>query len=119
VFDEIREFVARSRLLEVQITVLTPFPGTRLYDRLAAEGRLLYPGAWDRCTLFDVNFCPKGMTVDELEDGLMRLWRDTWNAEAFAFRKRYYREILRHRRGAAGHDEADEFFALPTVETAG
>ena len=40
----------------MQITVLTPFPGTRLYDRLLAEGRLLYPGAWDRCTLFDVNF---------------------------------------------------------------
>ena len=56
VFDELRAFIERSRLLEVQITVLTPFPGTRLYDRLLAEGRLLYPGAWDRCTLFDVNF---------------------------------------------------------------
>ena len=45
IFDELRDFIERSRLLEVQITVLTPFPGTRLYDRLLAEGRLLYPGA--------------------------------------------------------------------------
>lgn len=110
----------------MQITVLTPFPGTRLYDRLLAEGRLLYPGAWDRCTLFDVNFRPRGMTVEQLEEGVMQLWRDTWNAEAFAFRKRYYRELLRERREKVGgvrperepHDEADEFFVLPTVEGA-
>ncbi len=124
VFDELRDFIERSKLLEVQITVLTPFPGTRLYDRLLAEGRLLYPGAWDRCTLFDVNFRPRGMTVEQLEDGLMQLWRDTWNAEAFAFRKRYYRQLLRARHeqtgyvpaGRTAHDEADLFFALPTVE---
>ncbi len=124
VFDELRDFIERFRLLEVQITVLTPFPGTRLYDRLLAEGRLLYPGAWDRCTLFDVNFRPRGMTVEQLEEGVMQLWRDTWNAEAFAFRKRYYRQLLRGRREQAGRlpaswcaqAEADEFFALPTVE---
>jgi radical SAM superfamily enzyme YgiQ (UPF0313 family) len=116
VFDELRDFIERSKLLEVQITVLTPFPGTRLYDRLLAEGRLLYPGAWERCTLFDVNFRPRGMTVDQLEDGLMQLWRDTWNAEAFAFRKRYYRQLLRARQTQTAHDEADLYFALPTVE---
>jgi len=117
VFDEIAAFIEQSRLLEVQITVLTPFPGTRLYQRLLEEGRLLYPGAWDRCTLFDVNFRPRGLTVEQLEDGMMRLWQSTYNAEAFAWRKRYYRQLLRERRGAAGRevtDEAEEFFALPT-----
>ena len=76
----------------MQITVLTPFPGIRLYHRRWAEGRLLYPGAWDRCTLFDVNFRPRGMSVEQLENGLMQLLCDTWNAEAFAFRKNYYRQ---------------------------
>jgi radical SAM superfamily enzyme YgiQ (UPF0313 family) len=117
VFDEIAEFIEESKLLEVQITVLTPFPGTRLYDRLHAEGRLLYPGAWDRCTLFDVNFRPRGMTVEELEDGIMKLWQSTYNEKAFLWRKGYYRQLLRNRRGAAHQtaaDEAEEFFALPT-----
>jgi radical SAM superfamily enzyme YgiQ (UPF0313 family) len=95
IFDELREFIDRSRLLEVQITVLTPFPGTRLYERLLEEGRLLYPGAWDRCTLFDVNFRPRGMSVEQLEEGLMGLWRETWNAQALAQRKQHYRELLR------------------------
>ena len=117
VFDEIREFVQRSQLLEVQITVQTPFPGTRLYDRLEAEGRLLYPGAWDRCTLFDVNFRPRGMSVEQLEDGVMGLWRDTWNESELLRRRRQYRELLRERRDARNlplPDESEEYFALPT-----
>jgi radical SAM superfamily enzyme YgiQ (UPF0313 family) len=116
VFDELRAFIARSHLLEVQITVLTPFPGTRLYQRLMAEGRLLYPGGWDRCTLFDVNFRPRGMSVEQLEEGLMSLWRETWNAEALTRRKRYYRELLRAQHGQNGRhapDEVEEYFALP------
>ena len=98
IFEEIDRFVQRSKLLEVQITILTPFPGTRLYDRLESEGRLLYPGVWERCTLFDLNFRPQGMTVEQLEDGVSQLWRNTWNASAFAQRKQYYRQLLRQRR---------------------
>ena len=118
VFDELREFIDRSRLLEVQITILTPFPGTRLYQRLLAEGRLLYPGAWDRCTLFDVNFRPRGMSVERLEEEVMQLWRDTWNIESFTRRKRYYRELLRARHGQPDRamlEEIEEYYALPAV----
>jgi radical SAM superfamily enzyme YgiQ (UPF0313 family) len=117
IFDELREFIENSRLLEVQITILTPFPGTRLYQRLLEEGRLLYPGAWDRCTLFDLNFRPKNMSVEQLEEGVMQLWHDTWNAKALAFRKQYYFQLLRGRRGEREQtivDETDEFYALPT-----
>jgi len=98
IFDEIYDFVEESRLLEVQITLLTPFPGTRLYDRLMADGRLLYPGAWERCTLFDLNFLPLRMSVAQLEEGVVDLWRKTWNNAAYARRKRYYRQLLRERR---------------------
>jgi radical SAM superfamily enzyme YgiQ (UPF0313 family) len=59
---------------------MTPFPGTPLYQRLAAEGRILHPEAWELCTLFDVNFQPLRMTVAELEHGfrtlLSRLYAD-------------------------------------------
>jgi len=116
IFDQLREFIERSHLLEVQITVLTPFPGTRLYDRLLKEGRILRPGAWERCTLFDVNFKPRGMTVEELEEGLLRLWRDTWNAEAYARRRRHYRSLLQARRrpgDALFSAELEESFAFP------
>mgnify|MGYP003339998618 CR=1 FL=1 len=47
VFDEVFQFVQSSGLYEVQVTLLTPFPGTPLYERLLAEGRLLQPEAWE------------------------------------------------------------------------
>jgi radical SAM superfamily enzyme YgiQ (UPF0313 family) len=115
IFDEIREFVERSRLLEVQVTIYTAFPGTRLYHRLLREGRLLYPGAWDRCTLFDANFRPRGMTVEQLEEGVMRLWRECWNAQALAWRKRHYRNLLRERRATVPSfepDRVEEYFTV-------
>ena len=72
-FDDIWRFVQDSGLYEVQITVMTPFPGTPLYERLKREGRLLKEAAWETCSLFDVNFQPSGMSVAELEKGLRDL----------------------------------------------
>ena len=51
------------------MTYPTPFPGTPLYRQLKQQGRLLYDGAWERCTLFDVNFRPAQMTPEELRQG--------------------------------------------------
>jgi radical SAM superfamily enzyme YgiQ (UPF0313 family) len=82
VFPAILEFVRTSGLAEVQYTVLTPFPGTPLYTRLRREGRLLAERFWDRCTLFDVTFVPKRMTVDELETGLRWLFTETYTRAA-------------------------------------
>ena len=72
-FDQIWQFVRDSGLYEVQITVQTAFPGTPLYSRLKREGRILRDGAWELCTLFDVNFQPAQMTVSELEAGFRNL----------------------------------------------
>lgn len=103
IFQEIRDFVRESGLIEVQVTVLTPFPGTRLYQRLKEEGRLLQETFWDRCTLFDVNFTPMQMTVEELEDGLRWLFRELYSHEATNRRKRRYVEIVKGLQGRSGH----------------
>jgi radical SAM superfamily enzyme YgiQ (UPF0313 family) len=97
IFERVKEFVERSRLLEVQVTVMTPFPGTPLYARLEREGRLLRPRYWDRCTLFDVNYQPRGMTVEELEAGMRWLFREIYNEQEYTRRKRHYMEIVKQR----------------------
>jgi radical SAM superfamily enzyme YgiQ (UPF0313 family) len=74
-FDGVYEFVRESGLFDVQITFMTPFPGTPLYDRLREKGRILDEGAWERCTLFDINFRPQQMTLTELENGFVELGR--------------------------------------------
>ncbi|MDF1853392.1 MAG: radical SAM protein [Verrucomicrobiales bacterium] len=72
-FDAVYEFVEETALYEVQVTLMTAFPGTPLYHRLLEEGRILQDGAWELCTLFDVNFQPTNMTVEELETGFREL----------------------------------------------
>lgn len=70
IFRRILDFAMQIPLFEVQVTVMTPFPGTPLYRRLLEEDRILEPGRWDLCTLFDVNFRPAGMSAEELRQGL-------------------------------------------------
>ena len=72
-FDAVYDFVEETGLYEVQVTLMTAFPGTPLYQRLVSEGRILHEGAWELCTLFDVNFQPKHMSVEELETGFREL----------------------------------------------
>ncbi|HET9481281.1 MAG TPA: radical SAM protein [Candidatus Polarisedimenticolia bacterium] len=97
IFERVRDFVHISGLLEVQITVQTPFPGTPLYKRLRGEGRLLSERFWDRCTLFDVTYRPRGMTVEELESGLRWLFSEVYSEGEFTRRKRRYMEIVKER----------------------
>jgi radical SAM superfamily enzyme YgiQ (UPF0313 family) len=94
-FQEIADFARASGLHDVQVTVLTAFPGTPLYDRLRSEGRVLGEESWERCTLFDVNFQPRNMTVSELESGLRRLVQDLYCEEAVRERRRRFRRTVR------------------------
>jgi radical SAM superfamily enzyme YgiQ (UPF0313 family) len=73
IFEEVFSFVKETNLFDVQITIPTPFPGTPFYDRLKKEGRLLKEKAWERCTLFDINFQPTGMSPEELRRGFIDL----------------------------------------------
>ena len=97
-FDEVVQFVRDSGLYEVQITVQTPFPGTPLYERLRREGRLLHDAAWERCTLFDVNFRPSAMTISQLEQGLRDLGKRLYDREATQERRRRFHQRRRHLR---------------------
>jgi radical SAM superfamily enzyme YgiQ (UPF0313 family) len=95
VFDEVFRFVKKSGLYEVQITFLTPFPGTPLYQRFSREGRIIREGAWELCTLFDINFRPKNMTVDELQSGFLKLAEKLYAAEETTERRRKFKNMLR------------------------
>ena len=79
---------------------MTPFPGTPLYRRLLAEGRIIEPGAWERCTLFDVNFIPDRMTVEELERGFRDLMVRIYDKPFVSNRRRrFFRDLRALRAG--------------------
>ncbi len=99
IFDAVESFVDEAKPFDVQITVQTPFPGTPLYDRLRTEGRLLEEGAWEKCTLFDVNYRPVGMTSEDLERGLIDLGRRLYSEEATRSRRKGFIQQWRRGRG--------------------
>jgi anaerobic magnesium-protoporphyrin IX monomethyl ester cyclase len=81
----------------VQISVLTPFPGTSLYDKLEREGRLLHKN-WD---LYDGMHCvyrPLGMTAEELEKELTKAYRQIYLHSGF---KNFLRRIFRFKHAIA------------------
>ena len=94
-FDAVYNFCHETELFDVQVTVLTPFPGTPLYDRLLREGRIIEPGAWHKCTLYDVNFVPKHMTPEELAQGFNKLITQVYAEEETKWRRRCFRKHLR------------------------
>jgi radical SAM superfamily enzyme YgiQ (UPF0313 family) len=95
IFDEVFEFVKDSGLYEVQITFLTAFPGTALYQRLEREGRLIQPRAWELCTLFDLNIRPRQMSVEQLRAGFVNLARRLYSREETDERRRKFKTMLR------------------------
>ncbi|MHC4991218.1 MAG: B12-binding domain-containing radical SAM protein [Planctomycetota bacterium] len=96
IFDRVYDFVDRTNLYDVQLTVLTPFPGTPLYERLLREGRILRPGAWDHCTLFDVNYVPTDMSPERLQQGLLELAERVYDEDFVRSRReRFFAQVLR------------------------
>lgn len=87
VFDRTLEFAERSRLDGIELRVLCPFPGTRLYRRLVAEGRLIDAEWWLRGHPPDtLLYRPRGMTVDEFLEGFARVSREAYSLGAVARR---------------------------------
>lgn len=60
----------------IQITNLTPLPGTKMYERYKTEGRLLatnYPRDWERYTFTETVYRPRNMTARELDEAIYEL----------------------------------------------
>lgn len=96
--DSVFEFVKETQLYEVQVTILTPFPGTPLYERLDKAGRLLEPDNWNKCTLFDINFQPTHMSVDELDHAFKKLAVELYSEEFTNWRRSTFKKNLLQQR---------------------
>jgi radical SAM superfamily enzyme YgiQ (UPF0313 family) len=65
------EFATKNKFTFSAFNILMPYPNTPLYNRLQAEGRLLYDGKWWLHPEYRFNhaaFIPARMTPDELTD---------------------------------------------------
>ena len=65
-FDQVVDFCQDNKMDAVLFSLLTPFPGTRIFDRFLEEKRLLHFN-WDKYDMNHVVFRPKQMTPEALE----------------------------------------------------
>jgi len=70
-FEAVVDFTERNRLDSTLFTILTPYPGTRVFDRMMEEGRILTTD-WSKYDMAHVVYKPKNMTVDELQEGYLQ-----------------------------------------------
>ncbi len=85
IFDDTLEFLRRNRISSLTLNIMTPYPGTRIHQRLAEEGRLI-SNDWQyynhKCVVFE----PKRMSPEELQDGYRHVLKSFYSP----------REVARH-----------------------
>ncbi|MEI9478968.1 MAG: radical SAM protein [Deltaproteobacteria bacterium] len=68
IFDDTLKFLTRTKLPTMALHVLTPYPGTRIYQRFKGQGRIISLD-WSHYDHNTVVFQPKNMTPQELAEG--------------------------------------------------
>lgn len=76
------EFIKRSGVDAIQPTILTPYPGTRVFENLLNENRLLrknYPKDWQHYHMFETVYKPLKMTPEELSLNMTLIWKNIYS----------------------------------------
>jgi radical SAM superfamily enzyme YgiQ (UPF0313 family) len=73
VFERTLEFISKAKIDFGQFGILTPFPGTKLQQRLSRENRIVTTD-WEKYDITNAVFKPARMTIRELNEG--RQWME-------------------------------------------
>lgn len=74
------DFINETGVDGCQFTIMTPFPGTRLYNRMREDKRLIYddyPKDWARYNAYEAVMKPQNMTLHELIKGQQFMYDST------------------------------------------
>jgi len=91
IFPKILRFCEDARLEAAIFPLLTPYPGTAVRRRLESEGRII-SNDWRNYDMEHINFQPRGMTIEQLQQGYEWL-----NRSFYSFSSMYKRIFKLHR----------------------
>ncbi len=91
-FDELISFIEESKLLMPLINILTPFPGTKLFERFEKGGRIIHKD-WSKYDAKTVVFYPLLMTPEKLQEGYERVIRKIYSFDSIYKKLNYYWEM--------------------------
>lgn len=93
-----RDFIKNSIIDAYQCTILTPLPGTVLYDRMKLQNRIVlnnYPGDWKHYDSTKATINMPAMNTGEIESAMNEVWLSLYNKETM--RRKMFRTLLRTR----------------------
>ncbi len=93
-FYDRAQYILKSRVDAWQTTILTPLPGTGLYDRLKSENRIRdinYPEDWSKYDFMEPVFVPLQMTNAELSEVMREVRIKIYNRKTV--RKQFRRSL--------------------------
>jgi radical SAM superfamily enzyme YgiQ (UPF0313 family) len=114
VFDRTVHWAVEQGIETATFHIMTPYPGTGLYARMAEQGRMLHSD-WDLYDTRHVVFEPAAMTPRQLADGYRRAYRDFYRWGAIwrgAATKELTRDRLRHLAYAGGWKKCEPLWDL-------
>lgn len=116
VFEKTVKFIKDNNLIYNMINILTPLPGTRLFERFEREKRILHK-EWELYDFESVCFQPKKMSVKVLEEG--RRWvnqeiyalKDIHNRYENFLRQKDKKEVKGFEESVGGMSFTDKLFS--------
>ncbi len=88
VFQRIIDFCFHEKLDWALAFIMAPYPGTDSFIRLEREGRILSKD-WEKYDSLHVVYQPLLMSVDELEKGMRRIWKEVFSLSSI------YKRVLK------------------------
>lgn len=99
--DHSVEFAKSIHAYQLQPAILTPYPGTPVYEKFKEENRMI-TDKWDRFDMMNVTFLPKNMTPWELQEEFYHADKMFYQfSDAKVIGKLFGREYGRRRWGLA------------------
>lgn len=88
VFQRIIDFCIESKLDWALTFIMAPYPGTESFQRLEREGRI-FCRDWEKYDSLNVVYQPLLMSVEDLEKGMRKVWKEVFSLSSI------YRRILK------------------------
>ncbi len=77
-FGKIKDFVIKNNI-SGHFTILTPLPGSELYEKMKFENRFFKNSFWDNFSFYSLNFKHKNINKEKAEKEIIKLYDEIYN----------------------------------------
>ena len=113
-FQKTIDFIQYCEIDLIQLSVLTPYPGTRLFEEMVQQKRMLHYD-WSKYTCMNVVFKPKKMSVEVLQNGLWYSLYEVYRPATLL--RRWSKILLDKRKWTILSIVSSSSFSLPSRKT--